>query len=155
MINTLIIGFAVYNLIEYSFHRIAHVTHKYNFVYIAHKKHHQHYPPSDLLSKQYRTSGEGIVAFSVPSLFVLIFMYFSIIPLETFKILMCEFIFLTILSDFIHTQLHIEGSYLEKYDWFNEIRRLHLIHHKKFNKNLSFGGLSYIPDKLIGTYSTK
>ena len=39
------------------------------------------------------------------------------------------------ISDYIHTEIHTEGSWLEKYNWFQNKRKVHLLHHKITTKN--------------------
>ena len=151
MIITLIVGWYLYNLSEYFFHRIGHYPHKYNYIYKLHKKHHLAYPITDLFSDEYRGRNEGLVAFAPPSLLLVYIIYVLVSPI-TFKILTAELGCLSLISDIIHTQIHMKNSPLERFGWFNERRRLHFIHHQKVNKNFSFAGLSHRGDKMFSTY---
>ena len=154
MIITLISGWYLYNLTKYFFHRIGHYPHKYNYIYKLHRQHHIVYPNTDLLSDVYRGRGEGVIAFIPPTLILFYVLYLLVSP-TTFKILTAELVCLTLVSDFIHTQIHLKKSPLERYAWFNESRRLHLIHHQKFSKNFSFAGLSHRLDKMFSTYEKR
>ena len=157
MITTLItigMGWYLYHFIEYGFHQLGHYNHPHNYVYLLHKKHHRDYPMTDFLSKTYRGRCEGLVAFFIPSLILTITLY-QIFAYHTFKIVMGEIVCLAIVSDVIHTQIHTTNSWLERFEWFKESRRLHFIHHKRLTTNLSFAGLSHRADKTLGTYREK
>jgi sterol desaturase/sphingolipid hydroxylase (fatty acid hydroxylase superfamily) len=151
MILTLIAGWYLYNLTEYFFHRIGHYPHKYNYIYHLHRKHHIAYPITDLLSDKYRGRGEGLIAFIPPTLILFYILCLLVSPI-TFRILLVELGSLTLISDFIHTQIHLKKSPLDRFACFNERRRIHLIHHQKFGKNFSFAGLSHASDKMFYTF---
>ena len=151
MITILFMGWYLYHFIEYGLHRLGHYNHPYNYVYRLHKKHHTNYPVTDLISKTYRGRKEGIVAFSCPIL-IFTLLFYQLVSYYTFKIVMSELVCLTIVSDVIHTQIHISNSWLERFEWFKESRRLHFIHHRRLATNLSFAGLSHRADKTLGTY---
>tara|TARA_R110002051_G_C8527071_1_gene468939 strand:+ start:236 stop:697 length:462 start_codon:yes stop_codon:yes gene_type:complete len=152
MILKLGLGWYLYNLLEYCFHKVGHYPHRYNYIYRLHKDHHINYPANDLHSQIYRGRFEGVIAFSLPIMIVAILLY-SFLDQESFKIISIELIGLTVISDTLHTQIHTTNSVLERFEWFRKNKRLHYIHHKKLNKNFSFAGLSHQPDKLLGTFT--
>lgn len=59
----------------------------------------------------------------------------------------------TAISDHLHSQYHIENSYLEKYAWFREKQRRHHLHHHKYLKNMSLGGLAAPWDRVLGSFA--
>jgi sterol desaturase/sphingolipid hydroxylase (fatty acid hydroxylase superfamily) len=148
---TLCFGWYLFNLIEYSFHKLGHYYHPYNYVYYLHKNHHKDYPMTDLYSETYRGRIDGILAFFIPSIIITLFLY-SLLDIYIFKIISGELVCLTIISDTLHTQIHTKKSVLERFKWFRENRRLHFIHHQAVNKNFSFAGLSHDTDKLLNTF---
>ena len=148
---TLISGWYIYHLIEYAFHKLGHYNHPYNYIYYLHKLHHTNYPMWDLISPEYRGRKEGLIAYSIPSIFVSITLYLFL-SYRTFIVIVVELVCLMIISDIIHTQIHTSNSWLERFDWFKENRRLHFIHHRRLDKNLSFAGLSHSVDKTLGTF---
>ena len=65
-------------------------------------------------------------------------------------IIISQLLLFAYISDYIHTEIHIDGSWLEKYDWFIQKRNLHLIHHKRTNKNINI--IDHSLDKLLNSY---
>jgi hypothetical protein len=146
-----------YHIIEYLLHSIGHNSNYGSYIYRYHKKHHTiHYPIQKLLDyKPYKTDYEynllsdGFVAYSLPILF-LGFINYKVLDYESFINLSVNFILYTYLSDYLHTEIHIKGSWLEKYEWFKEKRRLHFLHHRNVKKNKNVFNLEI--DKLLNTY---
>ena len=152
IINTIVLTYWFYNYVEYLYHKLGHYKHKYNYIYILHKKHHGlHYPINNLLSKKYRSNYEGVYAYTPPSI-IITFILYNLFQLNTFLLMMTEIFILAFINDYIHTQIHIENSWLERYNWFKENRKLHFIHHKKTYLNFTFG-YGYTIDKIMNTYA--
>jgi len=117
-------------------------------------KHHRvHYPISALMSKTYRSNNEGFVAYTPPALIIVYGLYITL-PYQDFILSMIQIIIMVCMNEYIHTQIHTENSWLEKYKWFNNTRQLHFIHHKKLISNFTFG-VDFSIDKLNGTYLKK
>jgi hypothetical protein len=58
-----------------------------------------------------------------------------------------------VVSDKLHDCYHIEGHWLERYDWFLQRRERHFQHHWIHKQNLSLGGMDPVFDKLFGSYA--
>ena len=151
MIITLIGGWYLYHIIEYGFHSLGHYVSGYNYIHKLHKQHHLDYPPQNLQSLTYRGNREGLKAFFLPSVLLSISLYYFLL-FETFKIIMIEIFFLTLINDYIHTHIHLSHSWLDRFEWFRRSRRLHFLHHKRHRYNLAFSGLSHRIDKLMGSF---
>jgi len=115
--------------------------------------HHKiYYPVSKLIDKKPYKTGyiynipDGLLAYG-PSLFLILSLLYFLFDFYT---LVSEILLFAFLSDYIHTEIHIDGSWLEKYEWFLKKRKLHLLHHKKFMKNMNI--IDHTFDKLKGTY---
>ena len=65
-------------------------------------------------------------------------------------IIISQLLLFAYISDYIHTEIHTFGSWLEKYEWFIHRRNSHFIHHKKHRKNINI--IDYTFDKLNNTY---
>ena len=52
--------------------------------------------------------------------------------------------------NYLHIQYHLKDSYLEKYNWFKKNKKLHMIHHIKYKKNMNI--LDHTSDKINGNY---
>jgi len=151
----LIPSWIIYHLLEYSLHSLGH-SHRYgSYIYKIHKNHHTiHYPTNNLLSNEYRTNPihglpEGVIAYGPPMLLFYFFLYL-VVKLDTFFIISGETLFVAFISDYIHSQIHLNRSWLEKYKWFQKKREAHFIHHKNVNKNMNI--IDMTMDKLNGTY---
>jgi len=154
MIIKTFLTYYLFNSIEYVFHKLGHYRHKYNYIYNLHSHHHKkHYTITRLVSDTYEHNNEGIIAYVPPIMIVLYSLYLGL-DSETFNHVFIQLVIHSFVNDYIHTQIHIRNSWLERYDWFRESRRLHFIHHNKLNYNMSFG-FDYTFDKLNGTYLEK
>ena len=149
----------LYHCIEYCYHLLGHSRKYGGYIYTLHMNHHKiQYPIIKLMdivpyktgNKYYFSDGE--VAYIPPSILITCCLY-KLLNFYNFIFIISEMILLATISDYIHKQIHIQDSWLEKYDWFLESRRLHLNHHKRININYSFAGLDYSMDKLAGTYN--
>jgi len=144
----------LYNAIEYMYHKLGHYNHKYNYIHNLHMIHHKkHYPVTMLQSDTYRHNYEGVVAYTPPTM-VLMYVFYKIIPYHYLMLIITQIGVNVCINDYIHTRVHLKSTWLDKYDWFLEIRRLHLTHHKKLYSNYSFG-YDYTIDKLSNTYLTE
>jgi sterol desaturase/sphingolipid hydroxylase (fatty acid hydroxylase superfamily) len=147
-IYQLIGSWVLYNAFEYYLHQLGHMRHLCNPVYRLHMTHHKdYYPVTDLQSDEYRGRNEGVIAFlpitCMPIGYMLWIQEYMMLSMITILILT---------SDYMHTQFHLKGSWLNGYPWFEKRRRIHFIHHRHLDSNFSFGGLSYIMDKSNNTY---
>jgi sterol desaturase/sphingolipid hydroxylase (fatty acid hydroxylase superfamily) len=146
-----IITYYSFIFLEYSLHRLGHFRHRYNYIYHLHFKHHKdHYPVGSLLSDSYRSNNEGIIAYVPPILLILGILY-TMIDGQIWGQIVIQMGFHTFINDYIHTQIHLKNSWLEKYEWFKKERNLHLEHHLHLQKNLSFG-VDHTMDKLNHTF---
>jgi sterol desaturase/sphingolipid hydroxylase (fatty acid hydroxylase superfamily) len=149
----LIIGFYLYNLFEYFIHFISHC--KYNsYLKYYHLLHHKKsYPITKLLDyAPYKSDRYAFLSFGPYILCYAGVLYYTF-KLNDGIIIISENVILLLISVHLHTNYHIKGSYLEKYKWFLIKRELHFNHHKKLNTNYSLGGITYVFDKIFGTYN--
>ena len=152
-------GYILYNMIEYSLHKLSHSSKYGSFIYTYHRKHHiKHYPISKLIDKapyktdtKYYILTDGFIAHSVPFTFILFTLY-NLLNKELFLNLSLNIIINAYISDYIHTEIHTEGSWLEKYNWFQNKRKIHLLHHKITTKNMNV--IDNTMDKIMNTYNS-
>lgn len=148
----------LYHFTEYMIHRISHIQHPLNILYLNHKRHHiEHYSykkPLDfapfkcdsfLYIPQSILVNGPIILF----LYYLIYLFIN----DYYKFIVTEINILLFISDYIHTQIHIKDSPLEKYQFFKRCRKVHLLHHKNFTKNFSFSGYDNTFDIIFNTYN--
>jgi sterol desaturase/sphingolipid hydroxylase (fatty acid hydroxylase superfamily) len=153
VVYNLIIGFYLYNLFEYLIHVFSHNKYGAYLKYYHLLHHKKSYPISKLMDyAPYKYESYSFLAF-IPFILLYSIVLYKILMFNNFIIIYSENIILLLISDHLHTNYHIKGSYLEKYDWFLVRRELHFNHHKKLNTNYSLGGISYIFDILFNTYN--
>ena len=146
-----------YNFVEYLLHTLSHSYNYGTYIYKLHKKHHTiHYPITKLMSiSPYKTNyylyilSDGTIAHGLPVLGI-IYLNYKLLNYEIFINISCWLIINAYFSDYLHTEIHTQNSWLEKYEWFQKKRDLHLIHHKKTSKNINMM-CSFI-DKIFNTY---
>jgi len=51
----------------------------------------------------------------------------------------------------VHTQYHLNHSWLRRFGWFDRKRELHFVHHRDASKN--FGVIEFVWDRVFGTYT--
>jgi len=149
----------MFHFLEYVLHKLAHSKKYGGFIYKIHLKHHKlHYPLKNFKSpKPYKTSqififSDGLIAFSLP-ISIIIYGTYNLLNYEIFKILIFQIFSFFYISDLLHTEIHLEDSVLEKYEWFLYLRNNHYIHHKTYNKNINIIDPTF--DKLNKTFKNK
>ena len=157
-ITTLACGYYFYHTMEYLFHRVAHKPWS-GYIHAYHSHHHTVcYPPKRLLAEAPYITGDGsryltkgAKAFIPPTIVGALVIY-KIVPDYYNLLLIGEFLTLLCISNHLHSQYHIKGSYLERFQWFQDQRAYHLLHHQFYNYNFSLGGYDTCIDKIALTY---
>lgn len=147
---TLVIGFFLGEGIGYAIHRFLHSSLS-GRAHIAHMTHHlKLYPPTNFYSEKYRSPGKDNTVFIFGVILVALCtgMWF-VLPHRIAIILMVEFLVLGLANDYLHDIFHIKPNWLEKYDWFQRLRAIHLVHHQDMSKN--YGIFTFLGDRLFGT----
>ena len=75
-----------------------------------------------------------------------------LLPLKFYLVVLLESTLFIFVSDHLHVQYHLKGSYLERFDWFQRRRQRHFWHHKHLRENMSLGGIDPVFDHLFKTY---
>lgn len=114
--------------------------------------HHKiHYPVGNLLRPAPYTSGGGAKAFG-PVILAIAAGLFALLPLRIAIIVMLQAAAFLIASDKLHMHYHIKGSWLERFQWFQDRRMRHFYHHGHLRDHMSLGGIDPVFDRLLGTY---
>jgi sterol desaturase/sphingolipid hydroxylase (fatty acid hydroxylase superfamily) len=153
----------------YAVHRIGHIpTFGYTVVlltrlwwkwYLIHSIGHHRvaYPETEFLASEYTVNksdvfGIGTLVYFVPEAAILF----------TFTILTCDsasqilflwsmLIVLLVFEDWMHAEIHLDGSYFERFHWFLDLRAAHKLHHKSQSK-VNYGVVNLTFDYLFGTF---
>ena len=144
------------NFLEYCLHFLGHIRipiFPFSEIHRIHMIHHKiHYPYNKLLSEDDYIDGGGAFAFG-PLIILLALFFYCIIPsFNLYCIFIVEAFTLVGANTYLHSQFHIKGSWLEKYEWFIHRRYLHFYHHGHLTNNMSLGGTDPTIDKLMKTY---
>lgn len=159
--DTLIfIGFSsiTYFMSEWFIHKLCHINSPWTkILFRAHHKHHITYTINNFIMEEpYKSAGSEAVV--LPLIFTEWLICFYCMETYYFLLFATNTTFLLLLSDYLHSQIHIQNSWLEKNKltkkWFLELRKLHFIHHQKVHKNLSLGGVTFIFDRIFGSYKS-
>ena len=133
----------LFHIFEYGLHKLSHSRKYGGYIYKIHMNHHKKYYPLSKFTdyEPYKTGKtliftDGLKAFSLPSTIIIYTMY-CVLDYLTFSYMLIQVLFFFYISDLLHTHIHMKDSPLEKYKWFIELRKKHLIHHKYYLKNLN------------------
>ncbi len=147
-------------LIIYFVHRIPHQLKKPTIWYNAHVigHHLKNYHPMRFDSEKYLYKTDNL--FYEPDTYVYILPLFVFYFFYNFYILQLKWKYYTLIVGmllfhvgidiYIHKQVHLKNSFLNKFSLFQKIKELHKIHHTKMKKNYSFTNLVF--DYIFGTY---
>src|SRR5690349_4867706 len=92
-----------------------------------HMRHHDRYRAPGLLQKgPYR--GDGGVILLLPNLPLVAALCLAL-PADLFALAMGQAVLFLVASDYLHSQFHVAGSWLERFAWFHRRRRYHFDHH--------------------------
>jgi len=145
------INLIIYNLIEWSLHKLAHIS-KTGILYTSHKYHHIYFNSDNLEIEKYDNLAlHTDLYFGPPILFIYIIYYFL---LPYFYLFFFESIIYMSSIYILHMNYHLKNSPLEKYKWFRLRKQQHLQHHIKLNKNYMIGPYNTL-DKLMLSYDYK
>ena len=148
----LVVGYIIVQLAGYVIHSALHQP----FMGRVHKTHNDHhrekYSPHDYLDKTYRhvASSNNPILYYTPPALIIVALAFWLMPFYLAAIFTVELAAVAWANDWLHTQMHIEGHWLERYRWFWRLRDLHWHHHVDESKNL--GIFSWFSDKLFRTF---
>lgn len=148
--------FLLTSFIAYIIHWLFHQKWMGRF-HKSHMNHHTiQYPANNFYSDKYRSPGKDDTAV----LFVLFFspIIASIIlltALNVISILFCfimivEMILIGLLNDKLHDHFHLNKTFLNKFSYFQKLRKLHYNHHLDMSKNFSIYWFFF--DKLFGSF---
>jgi sterol desaturase/sphingolipid hydroxylase (fatty acid hydroxylase superfamily) len=148
----LFIGYFITQFAGYLIHCALHNPHM-GPIFKSHADHHERqYPPNDFLSRKYRRAditNRPILYYLIPGALIC-GLAFYLLPFYLGLAFGLEILLVASINDWLHTQLHIKGHWLEKYGWFWRLRGFHWQHHVNAKKNI--GIFSWFSDKLLGTY---
>ena len=154
-VGFMVVTWVCSNSIEWALHVLAHQ--RINLpvlrdIHKIHMEHHRlHYPIKHLLLPGPYKSGGGALAFG-PIVATILVCAFALLKLRYFFIFSIESMSFLGVSVYLHDQFHIQGSWLERYDWFLKRRYRHFWHHGHLLENMSLGGIDPSCDKLFGTF---
>ena len=143
------------NLMDWILHTMSHIPSKLPIlktIHHIHMTHHKmHYPITKLLQPVPYKSGGGEIAFG-PIIFLMFSIIYLVLPIRISVVVILESTIFLLVSDRLHVEYHLKGSYLERFGWFMRRRERHFWHHKHLRQNMSLGGIDPVFDHLFKTY---
>lgn len=127
--------------------------------YRAHATHHRLYPPGDLRSSSYRDARQDNTTFVLAPIvtFVLLTWIGALLWLGVswyvYLILVVIGVTTGYAHDYLHEAFHLNHHWLDRFTWFQVLRELHWVHHRKVGKNI--GVLWFGWDRLFGTFKRR
>lgn len=113
--------------------------------------HHSIYSGTKLITDKYSSDEESLTfTYLVPSAMLALLAYVAL-PLMLFAACVGTGTLSFLAHVYFHTQYHLKGTWLRRFDWFERKRRFHLAHHDDPSRN--FAVLESLWDRVMGTYS--
>ena len=112
--------------------------------------HHAYYSKGRLVSQRYLSDeGNNTPFFFIPAILLGACTYF-VLPIDFFVVQIgaCAASFYA--HVFFDKEYHVEGSWLQRFEWFRRKQELHFVHHRNANSN--FAVIHFFWDRLLGTY---
>jgi sterol desaturase/sphingolipid hydroxylase (fatty acid hydroxylase superfamily) len=151
----ILFGLIFGDLLGYLIHTLLHWQGS-GELYRRHMTHHQKlYPIHTFISKKYRHPGKDSTTLIFAIIIAIggILMFISL-PIWIAAVWLFEFIALGLINNYLHDTFHISPHWLEKFEWFKRLRRLHYIHHLGDMKH-NYGIFNFIFDRVFQTYIPK
>lgn len=143
------------NLMDWLLHTMSHMPTRLpvlKTIHRIHMTHHKiHYPITKLLRPEPYNSGGGELAFG-PIIAIIYGIIYILLPVRIAWVVLLESTLFLLASDRLHVEYHVQGSYLERFDWFLRRRERHFWHHKHLRENMSLGGIDPVFDHVFKTY---
>lgn len=154
ILDTLVVAFANYYITTFSIwfgHWFSHLK-RSPLASFHVSGHHVIYLNSDnLLSEVFRYgSGRQDSSFAlIPPLMLQATLQYTFLPLWVFLICLVQMVSIASAIGYIHTQIHIRGSQIERFHWFLMARHIHAFHH---DIDGNYMVADHFWDKVFGTY---
>lgn len=147
----LVAGLFVSESLGFCFHKFLH-TKWAGPLQRSHLVHHtEKYPSGDYLSSSYRPAGRSNTLYPfLGAGFLVAGLLLWLTPLWLAIPLCIDLALVGFLNDRAHLLFHVTPNFLEKSKWFQELRRLHEIHHDDVQVN--FGIITFWMDRLFRSF---
>jgi len=116
------------------------------------------YPETSFLATKYQDNPidarfVGTLVYTIPCVFILIMVHYILCEsLAQTASLAAILAIVLLFEDRMHAQIHLDGSSLERYQWFQDLRAVHRLHHASSSR-VNFGVINLTFDVLFGTFS--
>lgn len=153
---TIVVMYVVITLFGFLLHRFFHSPSS-GRLYRAHMTHHQRlYPPTDLLSDQYREPGKDNTAhlfflLSLPLIIApFVLWVLHLIPLSVLiTAIICMLVFGGA-HDYMHDAFHLRHHWLRRFKYFEKLTNIHFTHHIDMGTNYGIYWMGW--DRVFRTF---
>lgn len=122
----------------------------------AHLTHHRLYPPSNFQSASYRDAKRDSTTFFLAPIITFVVLAW-LGTLMWVNVAWYAYIALILVGiavgyahDYLHEAFHLQNHWLDRFGWFQRLRRLHLGHHRSIGKNIGIIWFGW--DRLFRTF---
>jgi Fatty acid hydroxylase superfamily len=113
-------------------------------------EHHGIYSGSAVLSETYSDNEKDASVYYVVPAVLLVSLAYLVLPLDIFVVHVLALATSFSAHVYLHIQYHLSDPLLKRARWFQQKRRLHLLHHRDMGKN--YAVIEFCWDKVFGTY---
>src|SRR5947209_1230763 len=114
-------------------------------------EHHGIYSGDALVADTYSDEEQSATAYYAAPAVALGGAAYATLPLDIFVVLVAALSASYAAHVYVHTQYHLNHSWLRRFGWFHRKRELHFVHHRDASKN--FGVIEFVWDRVFGTYT--
>jgi len=138
------------SIIQAVSHRLFGHTKRIAAVFESHALgHHRVYKANSLLLDHWIPAERHVMWYFALLFAPLVLGVYFLAPIDVFVAHALGLAFAVWWHVFLHQQYHLRGSYLERFRWFQEKRRLHVVHHHRVWRNYAI--VEFWLDRLMGT----
>lgn len=112
--------------------------------------HHAHYSRGRMVSEEYIPDGKNAAPSYLFPVTLVAWAVYRLLSFNFFLVHISYMVFSYFAHEHLHTQFHLEKSWLDGFAWFRKRQQLHFEHHRHTAKN--FALLHPFWDRLLGTY---
>ena len=113
-------------------------------------EHHGIYSGSALLSETYSDKEKDASVYYIIPAALLVSLAYLTLPLDLFIVHVLSLATSFAAHVYLHHQYHLRSPFLKRFGWFQQKRRLHLLHHRDMQKN--YAVIEFGWDRVFGTF---
>lgn len=149
-LSVAVLSYYLMSIVQAVLHRDYGHRKRIKAVFVAHAiGHHGQYPAHQLKSDEFvDLESHALNYYGIPIVLIAAFTYFVFGPMVMIAHLVGTFATFR-WHIYLHRHYHLTETYLERFAWFRNKRRLHYVHHR--DASVNFAVVEFWVDSLLGT----